>query len=123
VLRCDPDRFARCPAAVRQQEADGGAGVRTGSALVGEFGEESGEQRLDLLRAAREHGVRMVRLGHTTAVLGGRTDLVALHDRHALEVVSQHPGREQAGEATPDNQGVGPAISSLLGHVGSSSRR
>ena len=64
---------------------------------------EAGEEPLELAAPARQERVHVAPLRHACPL--GRTlgKGVAVDDRDPVEVVCQHAGRAQAGDAAPDH--------------------
>jgi hypothetical protein len=75
-----------------------------------QFGAQTGEERLQDLRALRRHGVGVVRLRCVRMDAGVRVHRVAFQDDDLAEVVGQHPGRHQAGVPAADDHGLPPAV-------------
>jgi hypothetical protein len=66
----------------------------------------TGEEPLDDLMASGEQAVRVAALGDAFPVLGAVGERVSLDERHPREMLREDSGREEPGDAAPNDERV-----------------
>jgi hypothetical protein len=86
---------------------------------VDQFLGDAGKESSGDVEAACEQDVEVAGLGHPLSKLWILGEAVAIHDRHAVEVVGEHAGRQQPGHAPADDNGLitGDGLAWRHGHL------